>query len=222
MKTDAQRLGNGKKAFNVKQVEKMVEDAGGSDYIAGTGIVIADDTISVDEQTVAMKSEIQPVLTAISPISINSDNEINLDGWSEVTRGSEECRTLYTETSGGIKLKEDVLLIWNDVNKYMYNVYYFVKGSTISNFAKIRFDVRRYYTSGSITNAGKAYATLTFLLINMIRSSGNVTYADAESKIKLYADADGIIHFDDELPNSYFSENIGSYALKLYRRKNND
>lgn len=58
MKTDAQRLGNGKKAFNVKQVEKMVEDAGGgTEYTAGTGIVIADDTISVDEQIVAMKSD---------------------------------------------------------------------------------------------------------------------------------------------------------------------
>ena len=81
-KTDAQRLGNGKKAFNVKQVEKMVETAAGG-YTAGDGIVIADNTISVDGQTVAMKSELpdmsdyQEKLTAGNGIVIDSNNEIS-------------------------------------------------------------------------------------------------------------------------------------------------
>ena len=58
MKTDAQRFGNGKKGFNVKQVEEMLENAGGS-YTAGTGITISDDkAISIDETIVALKSEI--------------------------------------------------------------------------------------------------------------------------------------------------------------------
>lgn len=75
MKTDAQRLGNGKKAFNVKQVEKMVEDAGGgTEYIAGDGISIsAENEISVDTTT------IQEKLTAGNGIAID-DNVISALG----------------------------------------------------------------------------------------------------------------------------------------------
>lgn len=105
-KTDAQRLGNGKKAFNVKQVEKMVEDAGGS-YTAGTGIVISNDEISVDAQTVAMKSELpdlndyQEKLTAGDNITIidalisaKAITEIPMNEWASLVEGTSSSYTI--------------------------------------------------------------------------------------------------------------------------------
>ena len=72
-KTDAQRLGNGKKAFNVKQVEKIVEE-GSIEYTAGAGISISsENAISVDTAT------IQPKMSAGSGISISAQNEISVD-----------------------------------------------------------------------------------------------------------------------------------------------
>ena len=44
MKTDAQRFGNGKKGYNIKQVAEMLENAGGG-YTAGDGITISEDKV---------------------------------------------------------------------------------------------------------------------------------------------------------------------------------
>lgn len=58
MKTDAQRFGNGKKGYNIKQVAELLENAGGG-YTAGTGISISEEkAISVDSTVVALKSDI--------------------------------------------------------------------------------------------------------------------------------------------------------------------
>lgn len=97
MKTDAQRLGNGKKAFDVKQVEKMIESAGGS-YTAGTGIDITDDEISVDTTT------IQEKLTAGTGIDITNNVISALGGESEaftefVYNSTERYSALYDLTN---------------------------------------------------------------------------------------------------------------------------
>lgn len=95
MKTDAQRLGNGKKAFDVKQVEKMIESAGGS-YTAGTGIDITDDEISVDT------TAIQEKLTAGTGIDITEN----------VISASSSGYTLYNSTTWSDIFKKDSNDAW--------------------------------------------------------------------------------------------------------------
>lgn len=80
MKTDAQRLGNGKKAFNVKQVEKMVESK--QDVLtAGENIIIENNVISASgggssgEWTFCNKTNWTEFIKSID----NTDNTISFN-----------------------------------------------------------------------------------------------------------------------------------------------
>ena len=147
MKTDAQRLGNGKKAFNVKQVEKMIEQGGGgTEYAAGTGIVIAEDEISIDEQIVALKSEI-PSEWKIAP----------KDRWGDYLEGTiTNCKAL-----------KDIMFVGLSSGQTPFmNI--FLKGMTFRNivsmplansiFRTLEFDT--WAVQNNYVNYGKSYGCI--------------------------------------------------------------
>ena len=144
-KTDAQRLGNGKKAFNVKQVEKMIEQGGGgTEYTAGDGIDITNNVISIDnfeglvDELAHLNEDKQDVLTAGENITI-VDNVISASGGS--SGGDWKLATSQAEITAlfnGNVLKKEMLIEFYEVRSSpsFYNLKhkeYFRKGEKLIN-----------------------------------------------------------------------------------------
>lgn len=164
-KTDAQRLGNGKKAFNVKQVEKMIEQGGGgTEYTAGDGISIsAENAISVDTTT------IQEKLTAGTGITI-ADNVISASGGADgyTLYKSYDWTELFETTLDGsqyknLKAKKDVVIVFmgyimgaNDSNSSFITSFEFKK-NVVYNMDSVRellIPIIKNYSASSILYIG--------------------------------------------------------------------
>ena len=195
-KTDAQRLGNGKKAFNVKQVEKMVEDAGGTEYTAGDGISIsAENEISVDTTT------IQEKLTAGSGIDITND-VISVIGGDFIYLDSTDWSSClaYDIENSLMEVKKDIIVSIY-FNGQCYNHYY-PKGKY-----RLQLSIVAIYNSGNT-----AYAEITSMKITTTTISGKMQ----ELAI---SEADGVVTISYSNTSTTFTKNAsGSRTVKLYYR----
>lgn len=186
MKTDAQRLGNGKKAFNVKQIEKMLESAG-TEYTAGTGIDITENVISVDTTEIQGKltastgiditedvisvdtTAIQEKLTAGSGITIDSSNVI-----SALASGSWHLET-STDWSSYFnlmqhKVSKEIIIILFDTD-YNYYLLYFTPDMYINAYMYLSTQLRN--TSTTSNNLYTGYSL--DINNNLFTSSANVS-----------------------------------------------
>lgn len=208
MKTDAQRLGNGKKAFNVKQVEKMLEDAGGS-YTAGTGIDITDDEISVDTTT------IQEKLTAGDGIAI-TDNVISAlgSGWEVVPvadRGN-----LFDANN---LISEDIIVLINTApgSSANFMTYFVPKGINITTKLPIYYTKQQIY-DGDVTIFAIADRQLNMIIKNNTNSFSVPLYKPvsitSENGILTYKISESI---NMSCMNTTHIESSG-YSIIVYRR----
>lgn len=84
---------------------------GGADYTAGTGIVIESNEISADTSVLATKSELPPTLTALSPININTDNQINLKDYAQIQDVANlDFTTMFDKNGYYLTAKKDMVI----------------------------------------------------------------------------------------------------------------
>lgn len=181
MKTDAQRFGNGKKGFNVKQVEEMLENAGGN-YTAGTGIDISEsDEISVDT------TEIQTKLIAGDGIDI-TENVVSMLGFKVP-----DTNTDFAKYNTDGYVNTDLLVMSNN---NMYEIIpkgtkvsdYTIRLTSISGFYIQRFNVTlaKFLTNGASTHYYD-YDRPSIYTTNITQANGEITFSSTtEYKDYLY------------------------------------
>ena len=210
MKTDAQRLGNGKKAFNVKQVEKMLEDAGGS-YTAGTGIDITNDEISVDT------TAIQEKLTAGDGIAI-TDNviSVNIQSGYHLVEGTDWSDYFIEDTDNSLIVKEDILLEFQ-VSSGTEPICVYIPPLKLSrSYSALKIPVLAQYL---VTNPylGYVYVTPSVYATGLISANATtVSFSLSLINAALSSINNGSFNI---ITNAYYSTNLTKGSnIKLYVR----
>ena len=177
-KTDAQRLGNGKKAFSVKQVETLLENATGTEYTAGTGITIVDNTISVDTTIIPTNNFLKPgILNAAYSIRVPKDTP--LPGWKVYDKNN-DWGNFVTDN---LVNQDLVIVIFNSVNKSLMLV---PKGTPSG--AEFTMPPEYLY-----------YEFMTMKVAGILQSEVNTTHV-LTSKVKyVISESNGVITVDSPM-----------------------
>ena len=208
-KTDAQRLGNGKKAFNVKQVEKIVEGAGGTEYTAGTGISISsENAISVDTTT------IQEKLTAGTGIDITSGT-ISVDGQTVAMKTDipgDFTLVTTTDWSNYFEITE------SDKIKAKKDLYMYFQGYAASEGIYIPKGIEEYYFGATVINNNTTithgYITKNTVTASYITIVTKAISVDNRSDVIRITVNDSTATAQKKTDLSY-----GEYIVRLYSRE---